>query len=76
MRWVDGYEAASRLKQDPATAGIPVIALTAHAMQGDAAKALSAGCDDYDTKPLELARLLGKIQAALSGRASRPGGVS
>ena len=64
---VDGWEATRRLKADAATKHIPVIALTAHAMSGDREKALEAGCDDYDTKPVELLRLLGKIEALLSG---------
>jgi CheY-like chemotaxis protein len=62
---MDGWEAARRLKADPATAGIPVIALTAHAMSGDRERALEAGCDDYDTKPIEMPRLLAKIQRLL-----------
>ena len=64
---LDGWEATRRLKADAATHHIPVIALTAHAMSSDREKALEAGCDDYDTKPVELARLLGKIEALLSG---------
>jgi CheY-like chemotaxis protein len=64
---LDGWEATRRLKADPATQHIPVIALTAHAMSSDRGKALEAGCDDYDTKPIELPRLLGKIEALLSG---------
>ena len=64
---LDGWEATRRLKADAATRHIPVIALTAHAMSSDREKALEAGCDDYDTKPVELARLLGKIEALLSG---------
>ena len=67
---LDGWEATRRLKADAATQHIPVIALTAHAMSGDRDKALEAGCDDYDTKPIELPRLLGKIEALLSGRVS------
>jgi len=66
---VDGWEATRQLKADPATRAIPVIALTAHAMAGDREKALGAGCDDFDTKPIELERLLGKIQALLGGKA-------
>jgi CheY-like chemotaxis protein len=64
---VDGWTAARQLKADAATAGIPIIALTAHAMAGDREQALEAGCDDYDTKPVEFARLLGKIEALLPG---------
>src|SRR5690606_9191886 len=58
---IDGWEATRRIKADPATAGIPVIALTAHAMAGDREKAMEAGCDDYDTKPIELPSLIEKI---------------
>ena len=58
---LDGWEATRRIKADAATQNIPVIALTAHAMAGDEQKAREAGCDDYDTKPVELNRLLGKI---------------
>ena len=64
---LDGWEATRQLKADPQTRHIPVIALTAHAMAGDREKALAAGCDEYDTKPVEFARLLGKIQALLGG---------
>jgi CheY-like chemotaxis protein len=60
---IDGWEATRRLKASPETRGIPVIALSAHAMAGDRERALTAGCDDYDTKPVDLARLLEKIQA-------------
>ena len=62
---LDGWEATRQLKAAPQTQSIPVIALTAHAMAGDREKALQAGCDEYDTKPVEFARLLGKIQALL-----------
>ena len=65
---LDGWEATRRLKDDPATRAIPVIALTAHAMSDDREKALAARCDDYDTKPVEFARLLGKIEALLARR--------
>src|SRR5262245_5055638 len=69
---LDGWEATRQLKADPATRAIPVIALTAHAMAGDREKALDAGCDDYDTKPVEFTRLLRKIQALL-GKGPPPG---
>ena len=62
---LDGWEATRRLKADTATRHIPVIALTAHAMSSDREKAIEAGCDDYDTKPVELMRLLAKIDALL-----------
>jgi CheY-like chemotaxis protein len=68
---MDGHEATRRIKADPATKCIPVIALTANAMASDRDKALAAGCDDFDTKPVELERLLGKIRAlAPAGRGS------
>jgi len=63
---LDGWEATRRIKADPTTAEIPVIALTAHAMAGDREQALGAGCDDYDTKPIELPRLLEKMAAQLT----------
>ena len=63
---MDGWTATRELKADPDTASIPVIALTAHAMSGDEDKARAAGCDDFDTKPVELKRLLGKIEALLA----------
>jgi CheY-like chemotaxis protein len=62
---IDGWEATRRLKAEPNTRRIPVIGLTAHAMAGDREKVIDAGCDDYDTKPVELARLLQKIEALL-----------
>jgi len=68
---LDGWEATRRLKAAAATRAIPVIALTAHAMAGDREKALAAGCDDFDTKPIELERLLAKIEALLA-RTSPP----
>jgi CheY-like chemotaxis protein len=65
---MDGWEAARLLKQHPATAAIPIIALTAHAMSGDRERALEVGCNDYDVKPIEFERLLGKIRTQLSGK--------
>ena len=65
---IDGWEATRTLKADDATRHIPVIALTAHAMSTDRDKALEAGCDDYDTKPIELTRLLGKMEALMKIR--------
>ncbi len=64
---LDGWEATRRIKAAPTTAAIPVIALTAHAMAGDRERSLEAGCDDFDTKPVELDRLLGKINGLLAG---------
>jgi CheY-like chemotaxis protein len=64
---IDGWQATIRVKADRRTQHIPIIALTAHAMQGDEQKAREAGCDDYDTKPVELPRLLGKMEALLGG---------
>ena len=68
---IDGWEATRRIKATDATRRIPVIALTAHAMAGDYEKAMEIGCDDYDTKPVEIARLLGKM-ATLLEAVSRP----
>jgi two-component system cell cycle response regulator DivK len=67
---IDGWEATRRVRANDATRGIPVIALTAHAMAGDREKAMEAGCDDYDTKPVEITRLLGKIAALLATKAA------
>ncbi len=64
---VDGWEATRRVKADPATQAIPVIALTAHAMSEDESKARAAGCDDFDTKPVDIQRLIGKMQALVGG---------
>jgi CheY-like chemotaxis protein len=67
---LDGWEATRRIKTAPETKHIPVIAITAHAMIGDREKAMAAGCDDFDTKPVELQRLLGKIRALVPGNSS------
>ncbi len=67
---IDGWEATRRIKANDATRDIPVIALTAHAMAGDREKAMEVGCEDYDTKPVELSRLLGKIAALLLPKAA------
>ena len=64
---LDGWEAARLLKSNAGTASIPIIALTAHALAGDREKSLEAGCDDYDTKPVDFKRLLGKIEALSPG---------
>lgn len=66
---IDGWEAAGRLKGTPETRNIPIIALTAHAMVGDREKAIGAGCDDFDTKPIDLSRLLEKIESLLGNKA-------
>ena len=66
---IDGWEATRRIRADAAGAAIPIIALTAHAMSGDRDKAIEAGCNDYDTKPVDLERLLGKMDALLGGTA-------
>jgi CheY-like chemotaxis protein len=66
---IDGWEATRRIKANDATRRIPVIALTAHAMAGDREKAMEVGCEDYDTKPVEMPRLLGKIAALLVPKA-------
>lgn len=63
---VDGWECARRLKADPATRGIPIIALTAHAMVGERQRAIKAGCDEFDTKPIDMASLLEKMSRLLS----------
>ena len=65
---LDGWAATRQLKASPDTSRIPIIALTAHAMEGDEEKARAAGCDDYDTKPIDLPRLLGKIETQLNSR--------
>ena len=62
---LDGWEAAGRIKSAPETQHIPIIALSAHAMEGDRESAIAAGCDDYDTKPVDFARLMAKIEALL-----------
>ena len=69
---MDGWEATRRLKASPETKAIPIIALTAHAMSGDREKAIEAGCDDYDTKPIELPRLLAKMEALLGEKKAAP----
>ena len=66
---IDGWEATRRVKADDATRGTPVIGLTAHAMAGDREKALAAGCDEYDTKPVELDRLIEKMERLLAAKA-------
>jgi len=69
---VDGWDATRQLKASPETKAIPIIALTAHAMSGDREKAMEAGCDDYDTKPIEFPRLLAKIETLLGEKKAAP----
>jgi CheY-like chemotaxis protein len=69
---MDGWEATRQLKASPETKAIPIIALTAHAMSGDREKAIEAGCDDYDTKPIEFPRLLAKMEALLGEKKAAP----
>jgi CheY-like chemotaxis protein len=69
---IDGWEAARQLKSDAATARVPIIALTAHAMSGDREKAIEAGCNDYDTKPVDLARLIDKMESLLGNKSPAP----
>jgi CheY-like chemotaxis protein len=69
---VDGWEAAKQIKANPLSAGVPLIALTAHAMAADRERAMSAGCDDFDTKPVELPRLLAKMEALLTAKGIAP----
>jgi CheY-like chemotaxis protein len=73
---IDGWEATRRLKADPATRDIPIIALSAHAMAGDREKALATGCNEFDTKPIEFDRLLAKIERALASKARESGSGS
>ncbi|BBK35654.1 response regulator [Allostella sp. ATCC 35155] len=68
---IDGHEATRRIRAEPGLARIPIIALTAHAMSDDRAKAIDAGCDDYDTKPVDLPRLLAKVEALLARTAGQ-----
>ena len=69
---IDSWEATRRLKADPATRDIPIIALSAHAMAGDREKAIATGCDDFETKPVEFDRLLAKIEHALDAKGAGP----
>ena len=70
MPVMDGWETTRRMKADPSTANIRIIALTAHAMSADRERALAAGCDDFDTKPVDLERLIAKIDAVTAGRSA------
>ncbi len=70
MPVLDGWEAARQIRNSPATASIPIVALSSHAMPGDREKALAVGCDDYDTKPVKFSRLLAKIEALLTSEPS------
>lgn len=70
---IDGWEASQEIKSKPESKQIPIIALTAHAMSSDKEKALAAGCDDYDTKPIDLPRLLSKIDACLKAKGQSTG---
>jgi two-component system, cell cycle response regulator DivK len=70
---IDGWEATQRIKEDASTRHIPILALSAHAMTGDRARALAAGCDDYDTKQIDLPRLRAKIEALLRARGNDGG---
>jgi CheY-like chemotaxis protein len=72
MPVVDGWEATRRLKADPQTRGIPIIALSAHALAGEREKALAAGCDEFDTKPIEFERLLATVRRVLAARRGEP----
>ncbi len=69
---IDGWEATRRLKADPVTSGIPIVALTAHAMAGDREKALATGCDEFETKPIDFDRLLAKIERLIDAKESGP----
>ncbi len=69
---VDGWEAAQQIKANEASKGVPLVALTAHAMASDRERAMSAGCDDFDTKPVELPRLLSKMEALLTAKGITP----
>ena len=72
---LDGWEATRQLKKSPETSAIPIVALTAHAMSGDRERALEAGCDEYDTKPVEFPRLVAKIEALLHANDAHASGL-